>query len=93
VYPAAAQLNAFDSISLAELNSVALLDRVEVKYLLPARALECLLPQLQSSYAVLVVAGQHQNHYRTLYFDTPDLAMYRRHHMGARNRYKVRSRQ
>ena len=30
-----AQLAAFDSISLAELNSVALLDRVEVKYLLP----------------------------------------------------------
>lgn len=88
-----ADLAAFDSISLAELNSVALLDRVEVKYLLPASALNDVLLRLQTSYAALEVADQQLNHYRTLYFDTPDLAMYRRHHMGARSRYKVRSRQ
>jgi hypothetical protein len=91
--PFAAQLAAYDSISLAELNSVALLDRVEVKYLLPVSVLDAALLHLRPSYSALVTADQPLNRYRTLYFDTPDLAMYRRHHMGARNRYKVRSRQ
>jgi hypothetical protein len=93
LHPFGAQLAAFQSISLSELNSVALLDRVEVKYVLPLTALGFVLEQLCPTYRALVVTGQQLNHYRTLYFDTPDLAMYRRHHMGARNRYKVRSRQ
>lgn len=88
-----AELVGFDPISLSEVNKVALLDRVEVKYLLPASALDLVLQGLWGNYRVLVVTGQRLNHYRTLYFDTPDLAMYRRHHMGARNRYKVRARQ
>jgi hypothetical protein len=87
------ELAGFDPISLSELNSVALLDRVEVKYLLPLSALDLVLQGLRGSYRALVVTGERLNHYRTLYFDTPDLAMYRRHHMGARNRYKVRARQ
>jgi hypothetical protein len=75
------------------MNSAALLDRVEVKYLLPLSALDEVLQRLRPDYAALTITEQQLNHYRTLYFDTPDLAMYRRHHMGARNRYKVRSRQ
>ncbi len=89
----AAQLDAFEPITLAEMNSAALLDRVEVKYLLPIWALDDVLLRLRPNYAALAVTGRQLNHYRTLYFDTSDLAMYRRHHMGARNRYKVRSRQ
>jgi hypothetical protein len=89
----AALLASFDVITLAELNTVALLDRVEVKYMLPVHSLELLLARLLPTYSALVVQGLQLNHYRTLYFDTADLAMYRRHHMGARNRYKVRSRQ
>jgi hypothetical protein len=90
---ASAQLAAFDPISLAQLNSVALLDRVEVKYLLPACLLEDLLLRLRPNYLALAIDDRRLNHYRTLYFDTPDLAMYHRHHMGARSRYKVRARQ
>lgn len=86
-------LAAFDPISLAELNGVALLDRIEVKYLLPVAAVSDVLLRLRSSYSALSAAEQQLHHYRTLYFDTPDLAMYRRHHMGARIRYKVRARQ
>lgn len=90
---AAALLTGFDPISLTELSQVSLLDRVEVKYLLPLALLDRVLLGIQPLYRALVVEGQRLNHYRTLYFDTPDLAMYHRHHMGARNRYKVRSRQ
>lgn len=92
-YSAAATLADFDPISLTELNQVALLDRVEVKYVLPLSLLHELLPSVQPDYRALVVEGQQLNHYRTLYFDTADLAMYQRHHMGARSRYKVRARQ
>ncbi len=51
------------------------------------------LAELRAAYQVLVVAGQPLSHYRTLYFDTADLAMYRRHHAGAPDRYKVRARE
>lgn len=91
--PAAAMLANFDPISLTELSRVALLDRVEVKYVLPLSLLHEILPSVQPDYRALVVEGQQLNHYRTLYFDTADLAMYQRHHMGARSRYKVRARQ
>jgi hypothetical protein len=86
-------LAGFDPILLAELSQVALLDRVEVKYVLPLSLLDAVLLGVQPQYRALVVEGQRLNHYRTLYFDTPELDMYRRHHMGARNRYKVRARQ
>lgn len=89
----AAALGSFDPISLAELSRVALLDRVEVKYMLPLSLLHEVLLSVQPSYRALAIEGQSLNHYRTLYFDTPDLAMYQRHHMGAASRYKVRSRQ
>ncbi len=92
-YLAAAQLAAFEPVTLAELNNMALLDRIEVKYLLPIRLLDDVLPSLRSDYSALTVGSRQLSHYRTLYFDTIDLALYRRHHMGARNRYKVRARE
>lgn len=82
-----------DPISLAELSQVALLDRVEVKFVLPLPWMGLLWQQLHPLYRALTIDNQQINHYRTLYFDTPDLAMYQRHHQGARNRYKVRARQ
>ena len=86
-------LTTFDPISLVELNKVALLDRVEVKYVMPVHVLASILEQVRPAYSVLDIAGQRRNHYRTLYYDTPDFAMFRRHHMGAGDRYKVRARQ
>lgn len=86
-------LATFDPISLVELNKAALLDRVEVKYALPMAVLADILAGVRSAYSVLEIAGGRRNHYRTLYYDTADFAMYRRHHMGAADRYKVRARQ
>lgn len=89
----AAPLAGFAPIQLTEMQSVALLDRVEVKYLMRLDTLLQVLPQLSATYRVLEVKGQRINHYRTLYFDTADFALYRSHHAGARNRYKVRARE
>ncbi|HYF66396.1 MAG TPA: polyphosphate polymerase domain-containing protein, partial [Herpetosiphonaceae bacterium] len=36
--------------------------------------------------------GCRAHRYHTIYFDTADFALYRRHHAGGRNRYKVRLR-
>ena len=83
----------FQPISLAELGSRALLDRVETKYAMSEALLDSVLAAISSRYYVLEVEGQRFNHYRTLYYDTADFAMYRRHHIGASDRYKVRARQ
>lgn len=88
-----ALLGTFDSVTLAEVADAALLDRTELKYVMPQRLLTQVLSSLSADYRVLTVAGQRLSHYRTLYFDTADLALYRRHHAGAPERYKVRARE
>lgn len=71
---------------------VALLDRVETKYVFHERRLNGVLAALTEEYRVLAINDGRLNHYRTLYFDTADFALFHRHQAGARNRYKVRSR-
>jgi hypothetical protein len=87
--PTLAQL---EPISLDEMAGVALLDRQETKYVFHEDRLPELLGALAGEYRVLEINGSRLNHYRTLYFDTSDFALYRRHQAGGRNRYKVRSR-
>ena len=82
----------FAPVHLADVREAALLRRTEVKYLLAEAALPSLLERLSEQYAVLEVAGQRLNRYRTLYFDSADFHMYRRHHAGAADRFKVRAR-
>ncbi len=82
----------FTAISLEDLCSVALLRRVDTKYVLREHQLYQALANLSEDYAVLEIAGRRLHHYRTLYFDTPNFALYRQHHNGLRSRYKVRSR-
>jgi hypothetical protein len=87
-------LDTFEPITLAQLDEAALLDRSEIKYVLPQSLLAPVLAELRDAYRVLIVgAGQPLSRYRTLYFDTPDLTLYRRHHAGAPNHYKVRARE
>lgn len=89
----AGALAAFEPVTLGEMAQNALMDRAELKYVFPQSALPAILAELYGSYRVLTIGGRRQAHYRTLYFDTPDLALYMRHHAGAPDRYKVRSRE
>jgi tRNA threonylcarbamoyladenosine biosynthesis protein TsaB len=82
----------FAPIQLAQMNNVALLNRVEDKFLLRTDTLAQVLTELTEFYAVLEVRNYRISRYRTLYFDTKEYALYRSHHAGLRNRYKVRSR-
>lgn len=82
----------FEPIRLEQMGAVSLMDRHETKYVFPERRLDAILAALTGAYRVLEVNETRLNHYRTLYFDTPDFALFRRHQAGGRNRYKVRSR-
>jgi hypothetical protein len=83
----------FDPISLKEMDDVALLDRIDTKFVLTARQLLLALPHLRSDYWVLQVNSQRLNHYRTLYFDTPKFSLYHAHVNDRSERYKVRMRE
>ena len=79
-------------ISLSEMASVALLNRTDTKFVMAAETLLAGLSQLQNDYRVLEIEGVRLYNYRTLYFDTADFTLCYRHHAGALDRYKVRSR-
>jgi hypothetical protein len=85
-------LQRFEAIHLSEMGHVALLRRTDTKYLLSEVQLSQALAHLTDQYRVLEIDGRRLQHYQTLYFDTPNLALYRQHHDGWRNRYKVRER-
>ena len=85
-------LSRFAPTTLAEMDAVALLNRSDTKYLLTTSRLGALLEALAGEYLVLEIGGARLHHYQTLYFDTPDFALFRRHHAGAAVRHKVRGR-
>jgi hypothetical protein len=85
-------LQRFAPIDLSHMDSVALMDRNDTKFLLNLEQLINVLPGLTPHYWILDINKVRLSHYQTLYFDTPDFALYKSHHAQARDRYKVRSR-
>ena len=82
----------FTPISLSEMDSVALLNRVDTKFMLSLGQLKQMLPKLSEFYDTLEVDGARINSYQTDYFDTDDLSTYKMHHNQKNPRYKVRIR-
>lgn len=82
----------FEPISLKEMDSVKLQDRVDTKFMFKNTVLPELFEQMQPHYKVLTIEGQRFNHYETLYFDTDNFGLYIKHHNGKTNRFKFRSR-
>ena len=85
-------LCSFDPITLAEMDRVKLLDRMDTKFVFNYSQLQVILGSLQENYKLLDVNGVKQNRYESLYFDTIDFKLYLDHHNGRTNRYKVRYR-
>lgn len=88
----AALLQRFEPIRLEEMDGVALMDRTDTKYLLAYPDLLKALEALRGDYRVLDIEGARLSPYQTLYFDTPELALFRQHQTGRARRCKVRSR-
>ena len=85
-------LVAYPGISLAEMDEVRLMNRLDTKYLTSFSGLYELLKNLQTDYRVQEINGSLLNAYRTIYLDTADRDMYLAHHNGRRTREKIRVR-
>jgi hypothetical protein len=85
-------LNEFEKISLADLNSDALMDRTDTKFATSIDKLPLLLKKLSSYYKILSIDNDFRVLYETLYYDTQGFDMYLNHHNGVLNRFKVRER-
>lgn len=83
----------FDPISLAQMDTVALLNRTDTKFMMSRAQFLNSLVLLTEDYWMLAVNGERFNHYRSLYFDTPGFDLYNLHVTGRAERYKVRSRE
>lgn len=88
-----AAISAFRPISLQEMDSVALLNRVDTKFVLSTSQLAAALRSIQYRYQILTISRQRVHHYRTLYFDTREFDLYHDHVTGRAEIYKVRSRE
>lgn len=82
----------FDPITLKEMDSVALMNRTDVKFVFSKELLPYFLEQLMDYYAVLDVNGNRISRYESLYFDTEKFDLYFSHHRKKRARYKIRCR-
>ncbi len=85
-------LETFDPVSLKEIKAAPLLKRMDTKYLFHESLLPDTLRDLANDYNVLDVDGLRMQRYKTRYYDTPDFELYRQHHNGQRDRFKLRVR-
>lgn len=74
------------------MDSVKLQDRTDTKFMFPESLLPGILELMQADYFALDINGMRYNHYETLYFDTDNFDLYKRHHNGKVNRFKFRAR-
>ncbi len=88
-----ALLNTFAPITLAEMKSVRLMNRVDTKFVTTLPRLMQLLEMAKGEYFVQEIDGERNSAYTTLYYDTPRLDMYIMHQNGCLGRQKVRVRQ
>jgi hypothetical protein len=84
--------NNFTSIQLSELESASLMDRKDKKYVVNLALVKELLVELSSEYSILEINSKRIFRYLSTYFDTKDLHLFKMHHTGKLNRYKVRFR-
>ena len=86
-------LRTYDPVDLVDLDSVALLNRMDTKYVLTHERLLAAFATLSRHYRALDIDGRRLNRYHTLYFDSSGMALYRLHHAGKQPRHKLRSRE
>lgn len=85
-------LDTFEPISLEEMDVVKLMNRVDTKYIASRSQLADILRMAQKDYFAQQIDGKRITQYDTLYYDTPELSMYIRHHDRHLVRQKVRIR-
>lgn len=86
-------LSSAQPITLDEMDSIKLMNRVDTKYVTSeTMLLEILGRAFRAGYMVLETEGKRMNPYDSVYYDTDGLRMYRDHHNRRLVRQKVRTR-
>jgi len=83
----------FPPITLAEMDAVKLLNRIDSKYVTTqATLLAVLADALKAGYRALETQGDKLSPYNSVYYDTPDLKTFLDHHNKRLVRQKIRTR-
>jgi VTC domain len=85
-------LSDFDAVSLASIESVKLMSRIDRKYWFHISELNTLLQMALPFYDILEINGIRLMEYQTCYFDTVGNDMYIAHHNRRLPRLKIRQR-
>ena len=85
-------LSQFSPISLSEMESVKLMNRIDTKYAVPLSVLPSILEMAKEEYYAQEIDGKRIATYDTMYYDTEDMDMYLRHHDRQLVRQKIRAR-
>ncbi len=86
-------ITSFEPITLAQMESVKLMNRIDTKYAVPMAVLPAILEAAQADYYAQEIDGKRIATYDTMYYDTETLDMYIRHHDRQLVRQKIRVRQ
>lgn len=86
------KLKAFESISLEEMDSVELMNRIDSKYIFNINLLPELLIESSLYFKVLEINQERLFSYITTYYDTPEFSLFNNHLSGKLNRHKIRHR-
>ncbi|GHU66096.1 VTC domain-containing protein [Bacteroidia bacterium] len=85
-------LEKMQAISLDEMESIRLMDRIDSKFVAPVSLLPILLEEMIPYFRVQIINDKRIAPYCTQYFDTPRLDMFVMHQNGKLNRQKIRIR-
>lgn len=85
-------LSSMTSISLEEMNSVKLMNRIDTKYLAHFTTFTEVLNRISKYYYVQENCCSRVAQYQTIYYDTFDHQFYLQHHNGKATRNKIRVR-
>ncbi len=85
-------IRAFSPIHLEQMDRVKLMNRVDTKFAFDLKILSEILPELVENYAILEINSVRTPSYQSQYFDDQNLTLYKDHHNGRTNRFKVRIR-
>jgi VTC domain-containing protein len=82
----------FETIQLKQASKVKLMNRMDQKFWFHVSNLPELFQTIKDDYYAQTINNSVWQQYASKYFDTPDDIMYKAHHNGKLNRYKIRRR-
>ncbi len=88
----ATALRQFVPISLADMDNVSLMRRIDTKYIIHQDQLPAILESVKDQYAILEINQMRAMRYVSQYFDTAACQFFNDHHSGKARRAKVRIR-